>query len=246
MGFLPFPRALARTVRSRSALRSVIAFLALAAAPAGAADAERPTVIELFQSQGCSSCPPANAALIEFAARNDVLALNFAVDYWDGLGWKDTFAKPEFTARQWAYARAMGHGQVFTPQIVVNGRVDGVGAEASEMRELAERADRGAAGPEVTIEPGAAAIGAGAAPPRGADVWLARYDPRVIEVAVRRGENAGRTLAHKNVVREMILVGHWSGEAERLALPPSSDPGLADAILVQASGAGPILAAAKD
>jgi hypothetical protein len=246
MRFLPFPRALARSARSGSALRSAIAFLALAVAPAGAADGERPTVIELFQSQGCSSCPPANAALIEFARRNDVLALNFAVDYWDGLGWKDTFARPEFTARQWAYARAMGQGQVYTPQIVVNGRVAGVGADLSEMRELAERADRGASGPELRIEPGAVTIGAGAAPPRGADVWLARYDPKVIEVAVRRGENAGRTLAHKNVVRELILVGHWRGEAERLALPPASNSGLADAVLVQASSAGPILAAAKE
>jgi len=245
MRFLPFPRALARTVRSRSALRSAIAFLALAAAPAGAADAERPTVIELFQSQGCSSCPPANAALIEFAARNDVLALNFAVDYWDGLGWKDTFAKPAFTARQWAYAHAMGRPDVYTPQVVVNGRVDGVGADVGEMRELAQRADRGATGPQVTIEPGAVTIGPGSAPPHGADVWLARYDPGVIDVAVQRGENAGRTLPHKNVVREMILVGHWSGEAERLALPAPSQSGLANAVLVQMSGTGPILAAAK-
>ena len=131
-----------------------------------------------------------------------MLALNFAVDYWDRLGWKDTFAKPEFTARQWAYAHAMGHDEVYTPQVVVNGRVGGVGADVGEMRQLAHRADRGAAGPLATIEPGAVTIGAGSAPPRGADVWLARYDPGVIEVAVQRGENAGRTLPHKDVVRE--------------------------------------------
>jgi len=219
--------------------------IALAAAPAAAADAERPTVIALFQSQGCSSCPPANAALIEFADRKDVLALNFAVDYWDRLGWKDTFARPEFTQRQWAYAHAMGRPDVYTPQVVVNGRVDGVGADVGEMRELAQRADRGATGPQVTIEPGAVTIGPGSAPPHGADVWLARYDPNIVNVAVQRGENAGRTLAHKNMVREMILLGHWNGETERLALPPPSRPGLADAVLVQTSGAGPILAAAK-
>jgi hypothetical protein len=223
-----------------------IGLAGLAAATAGAADAKHPTVIELFQSQGCSSCPPANANLIEIAAREDALALNFAVDYWDRLGWKDTFAKPEFTARQWAYARAMRHEDVYTPQIVVNGRVDGVGAEAGEMRKLIQRADRGAAGPELTFEPGAVTIGAGQAPPNGADVWLARYDPRVIDVAIPRGENAGRTLPHKNVVREMILVGHWSGEAERLVLPAPGQSGLADAVLVQTSGAGAILAAAKD
>ncbi len=227
-----------------------LAALALAAgcavAPAGAADAKHPTVIELFQSQGCSSCPPANANLIAFAARDDVLALNFAVDYWDRLGWKDTFAKPEFTQRQWAYAHAMGRADVFTPEIVVNGRADGVGADGAEMRALTERADRGAAGPEVTLERGAVTIGAGPAPSRGADVWLARFERGVIEVAVKRGENAGRALALVAVVRELVLIGHWCGAAERLALPPSSDPRLADAVLVQASGAGPILAAAKD
>lgn len=229
-----------------AALPAIALAIGLAAAPAGAADAKHPVVIELFESQGCSSCPPANANLIQIAARDDVLALNFAVDYWDRLGWKDTFAKPEFTARQWAYARAMRHDEVYTPQIVVNGRADGVGAEAGEMRELAERADRGATGPDLTLAPGAVTIGAGRAPPGGAEVWLARYDPNVIDVAIPRGENAGRTLAHKNVVREMILVGRWSGEAERLALPVSGQPGLADAVLVQTSGAGPILAAAKE
>jgi hypothetical protein len=224
----------------------VFGLTALAAAPAGAADAQHPLVIELFQSQGCSSCPPANANLIDFAARQDVLALTFAVDYWDNLGWKDTFSKPEFTARQWAYARALKHENVFTPQIVVNGRADGVGADAAEMRDLAQRNDRGAGGPALALEPGAATIGAGDAPPKGADVWLARYQPGVVEVAVRRGENAGRTLAHKNVVRQMVLLGHWNGEAERLTLPARNDAGLVDAVLVQTSGAGPILAAAKE
>ncbi len=232
--------------RALATLALGIGLAGLAAAPAGAADAKHPLVIELFQSQGCSSCPPANANLIEIAAREDVLALNFAVDYWDNLGWKDTFAKPEFTARQWAYARAMRNADVYTPQIIVNGRAAGVGAEAGEMRELAERNDRGAAGPDLTFEPGAVTIGAGRAPPRGAEVWLARYDPNVIDVAVPRGENAGRTLPHKNVVRELSLIGRWSGEAERLALPAAGAPGLATAVLVQTSGAGPILAAAKD
>jgi hypothetical protein len=236
-------RAAAQTAGARAALALAAA---CAVAPAVAADAKRPTVIELFQSQGCSSCPPANANLIRFAERDDVLALNFAVDYWDRLGWKDTFAKPEFTRRQWAYAHAMGRADVYTPEIVVNGRADGVGADGAEMRELSERADRGAAGPEVTVERDAVTIGAGPAPSRGADVWLARFERGVIEVAVERGENAGRTLPHVDVVRELVLLGHWSGAAERLPLPPASDPRLADAVLVQTAGAGPILAAAKD
>ncbi len=224
-------------------LSPALALAAFAAAPALAADAKHPTVVELFQSQGCSSCPPANASLIQYSTRPDVLALTFAVDYWDRLGWKDTFASPQFTQRQYAYSSALRHSGVYTPQIVVNGRADGVGDDASEMEALAQKTDRGASGPEVRIEGGEVAIGSGAAPAGGAEVWLALYDPNIVEVPVARGENAGRTLAHKNVVRRLILVGHWSGAAERLPLP--SADGLARAVLVQGMGTGPILAAAK-
>ncbi|MGA2494474.1 MAG: DUF1223 domain-containing protein, partial [Roseiarcus sp.] len=137
-------------MRASSLSRAAMAlWLALAAAPVGAADARHPLVIELFQSQGCSSCPPANANLFAWAARDDALALNFAVDYWDSLGWKDTFAKSAFTARQWAYARALGHGEVYTPQTIVNGRADVTGADASELQALARREDRGAGGPDL-------------------------------------------------------------------------------------------------
>jgi hypothetical protein len=215
----------------------------LAGAPAFAADPAHPTVVELFQSQGCSSCPPANASLIEYSARPDVLALNFAVDYWDRLGWKDTFARPEYTQRQYDYAHAMHGSGVYTPQIVVNGRADGVGDQVSEMEALARKTDRGASGPELKFEGGEAVIGAGTAPAHGADVWLALYDPRTVEVAVPRGENAGRTLPHKNIVHRFILVGYWTGEAARFALP--SGEGLSRAVIVQSAGAGPILAAAK-
>ena len=222
-------------------MRSFLA-LALAAlsAPALAADASHPTVIELFQSQGCSSCPPANAALARYADRSDWLALTFAVTYWDRLGWKDTFAKSEYTERQYAYARL---GGTYTPEVVVNGRAAGVGAEVSEVEGLASKADRGAGGPQVRIEGGEVAIGAGAAPSGGADVWLALYDLRTLEVAVPRGENAGRTLGHRNVVKRLVRLGSWNGEAVTLALPASE--GLARAVLVQTRGVGPILAAAK-
>src|SRR5580704_13872184 len=102
---------------------------ALGAAPVQAADASHPAVIELFQSQGCSSCPPANANLNAISQRPDVLALSFSVTYWDSLGWKDTFAKNQFTERQYQYAHAMRQDNVYTPQIVVNGRLEGVGAD---------------------------------------------------------------------------------------------------------------------
>ena len=94
-----------------------------------AADAAHPTVIELFQSQGCSSCPPAEANVGAVSDRSDVLALSFEVDYWDRLGWKDTFSKHAWTERQYAYARALARDGVYTPQVVVNGRVEGDGLE---------------------------------------------------------------------------------------------------------------------
>jgi len=217
-----------------------------AAAPAGwAADAAHPVVVELFQSQGCSSCPPANANLIALSQRPDVLALSFGVTYWDSLGWKDTFASPQYTARQWDYAHALRHDNVFTPQVVVNGRLDGVGAGRGEIEQLMRRADRAAGGPAVSIGGGAVSIGAAATPVRSADVWLVRYDPRVVQVAIQRGENSGRTLPHRNVVRELVRLGVWNGQPARFTLPASRDPALSTAVLVQTSGAGPILAAAK-
>ena len=224
-----------------------VAALGLAAfAPhlALAGDTAHPTVIELFQSQGCSSCPPAEANVGAVSDRGDVLALAFEVDYWDRLGWKDTFSRPAWTARQYAYARAMGRDGVYTPQVVVNGRVEGDGLEPGALAGLISRGDRGEGGPSIGFSGGAVTVGAGAAPAGGADVWLARYIPHAVEVTIPRGENAGHTLPYKDVVREMILLGHWRGEAATFAAP-GGDPGLAEAAIVQANGAGSILAAAK-
>ena len=226
----------------------VIAALGLVACPprlALAGDAAHPTVIELFQSQGCSSCPPAEANVGAVSDRADVLALSFEVDYWDRLGWKDTFSKAAWTARQYAYARAMGQDGVYTPQVVVNGRVAGDALEPGSLAGLMSRGDRGASGPSIGFSSGAVTVGAGAAPAGGADVWLARYIPHTVEVAIPRGENAGHTLPYKDVVREMVLLGKWRGQAETFPVIGGSDPGLGEAAIVQANGAGPILAAAK-
>ena len=222
------------------------AMAALAALPEDAfsADAAHPTVVELFQSQGCSDCPPALANVTAVSDRANVVALIFAVDYWDRLGWKDTFSKPEWTARQYAYARSLKSDGVYTPQVVVNGRVEGTGLDPSGLAELMSRGDRGAAGPSVGFASGALTVGQ-VAPAGEAEVWLVRYDPRVIEVAVKRGENAGRTLPHKNVVREMLLLGKWNGAAASFPLPHKSDPALAEAAIVQGLGAGAVIAAAK-
>ena len=224
---------------------AALGLLALSSRLALAGDAGHPTVIELFQSQGCSSCPPAEANVGAVSDRADVLALAFEVDYWDRLGWKDTFSKPAWTARQFAYAKAMGRGEnVYTPQVVVNGRVEGDGLERGALAGLISRGDRGASGPTVGFTSGAVVVGAGAAPAGGAEVWLARYIPHAVEVTIPHGENAGHTLPYKDVVREMVLLGHWRGEAATYSLP-AGDPTLAEAAIVQGDGAGPILAAAK-
>lgn len=230
---------------TRAPRLALAALLAAAAAHARAADARHPVVVELYQSQGCSSCPPANANLIAVADRPEILALSFGVTYWDDLGWKDTFAKPQFTQRQWDYARGLKHTQVFTPQIVVNGRKDGVGADPGEFRALIRAGDRGEAGPALDIAGGAAVIGQGPAPSRPADVWLARYDPRVVQVPIRRGENGGKTLPHRNVVRELVRIGGWDGRPETLRLPSGGDPAWKTAVFIQLPKGGPILAAAK-
>ena len=224
-------------------MRNILALaLSLAAEPALAADAAHPTVVELFESQGCSSCPPANAALAAYAGRPDWIALTFAVTYWDRLGWKDTFAQGAFTERQYAYGRALGGG-VYTPEVVVNGRAAGVGDSVAEVEGLAARSDRGGSGPAVSVDGDAVTVGAGAAPSGGADVWLALYEPHPADVAIPRGENAGRTLAHRNVVRRLVRLGEWSGAAVRFALPASE--GLAHAVWVQRRGGGAILAAGR-
>jgi hypothetical protein len=172
--------------------RVVIATL-LAALAAPAVAAPPVTVVELFQSQGCSSCPPANAnvnALI--AARPDVLALSFAVTYWDQLGWKDGFATRANTQRQWDYAKGLHHDNVWTPQVVINGRSDLVGSNAAALTAALKPLPAGA--PALALDDGVLGIGRGTAPRGGADVWLIRYDPRTVAVAVKAGENGGKTL----------------------------------------------------
>ena len=236
------------TVRPRpryiSSVRSLLS-LVLAGVLAGpvAAFAAQPTaVVELFTSQGCSSCPPANENLTRLiASRHDVLALSFGVTYWDQLGWKDTFASPVYTDRQWRYARTLGHSNVFTPQVVVNGRADGVGAGAGEIEALVGRTPR-LAGPEIRISSDAVSIAAAARPDAETDVWLVRYEPGVVAVPVRRGENTGRTLPHAHVVRALVRLGQWDGRALRLPLPPAQGA-LATAVIVQ-SAKGQILSAA--
>lgn len=200
-------------------------------------------VVELYTSQGCSSCPPANAAVAQLSSRPEILALSFGVTYWDDLGWKDTFAQKKFTDRQWEYARGLRHDNVATPQVVVNGRLDVVGQSVPEIDGALRRAALSGGGPQVTLAAASVAI-AGSTPKRPADVWLVRYDPNIVQVPIKRGENTGKTLPHKNVVRELTRLGEWTGGPKIYAVP-AGPAGLKTAILVQAGSGGPILAAAK-
>ena len=212
--------------------------------PAAAADAAHPALVELFQSQGCSSCPPANANVVALSARQDVLALSFQVTYWDRLGWKDTFGSPRYTARQWDYAHAFHHGDVWTPQVVINGRADVVGVRPGEIERALVQADRGNSGPDIRVAAGRVAL-SGAPPAGGAQVWVAFYDPNTVQVPIARGENGGRTLPHRNVVRGLVRLGDWSATTSAWTIPAAGAAGLKAAILVQRGPGGPILAAAR-
>ena len=215
-----------------------------AVAPSAAgADPLHPEVVELFQSQGCSSCPPANRLVMPLADRPDTLVLSWQVTYWDHLGWKDKFADPAYTARQWSYARKLGHNQVWTPQVVVNGRGDVVGSDPRELSGALHKFQRGSGGPVIALSAKDVRIeGAG----NGARVELVRYDPKIVQVPILAGENGGATLPHRNVVKEYAMLGQWRGGKQVFALPPARHPGLKTAILVQQGEGGAILAAAHD
>ena len=211
------------------------------AAPAAAQTLRHLTVVELFQSQGCSDCPPANANLIALSDRPDLLTLSFGVTYWDQLGWKDTFASPQFTARQWNYAHAFGRNEVFTPEVVVNGSADVVGANRAELEMLIDR-ETNQGGPSITYEREVVGIGSGQG---HADVWLVRYDPRLVQVPIARGENGGRTLPHKDVVKQLIQLGEWSGVTSHYQVPSIPNPAWQSAVLVERRAGDKIIAAAK-
>ena len=228
-------------MRNTSVFLAGIALAAATSGGAGAAQTRPPIVVELFTSQGCSSCPPANANLITLSQRPDVLTLSFAVTYWDQLGWKDTFGKPEFTERQVTYEPGLDQFGPYTPQMVVNGATTVVGNKLDEIDTLLA-GTRALAGPALDLGTAMLTVGAGTAPATGADVWRVTYDPKTVEVPVGRGENNGRTLPHTHVVHSLDNLGTWTGAV--LELPVAASPaGLRTAILVQGKNGGKILSA---
>jgi hypothetical protein len=228
-------------------LLTILASGAASSAPESArliSTRDHPVVVELFQSQGCSSCPPANANLNALADREDVLALSFAVTYWDQLGWKDTFGSSRYTARQWDYAHRSGRPQVATPQVIVNGEATIVGSNRDQLAATIARAGPPRGGPDFAVE-GEMLKVAGQPVRDDATVWLVRYDPRSRNVPIRAGENGGRTLPHRDIVRELTALGRWSGTAVSFSIPRSREAGLASAVLVQRGVGGPIIAARR-
>jgi hypothetical protein len=237
--------------RVTKTLALIVSALAAAVPCARAGEPVR-GVVELFTSQGCSSCPPADRYLAELGKDPSLVVLSWPVDYWDYIGWKDTFASPTFTARQKAYAAVRRDDQVYTPQAVIDGVAHAVGNDRDRVQEALDAqgktlscvltlADRdGKIGVDVT--PQANASGA-------ATLWLLRV-LRTANVAIGRGENKGRSITYTNVVREAIPLGQWSGGPAHFdAARPKLGEGEGLVVLLQTGTAakpGAILAAAKE
>lgn len=240
-------------------LATLMLFAGLSAISSGA-KAETPAVsavLELFTSQGCSSCPPADRLFESYAGRKDIVALTLPVDYWDYLGWKDTLASRRYSDRQRMYAKSRGDGAVYTPQIVVNGRSHAVGSRKGTIDELIRESAGSPSsalpvalnvskkGESLLIDIGArpAALTGG---PETVTVWLAAIR-RKTDVAVQRGENSGETLTYYNVVRSLTPVGMWSGDAVTLQVPDHTmhtKDAETCAVLLQQGIGGPIIGAA--
>jgi hypothetical protein len=178
----------------------------------------RPVVVELFTSEGCSSCPPADRLLTELARRPDVLALGFHVTYWNSLGWRDPWSLDAATSRQQLYAEVLHQADLYTPQLVVDGRQALVGSDAQGAEVAIRRARPAqAVALALTSDPGGIAVTAGVGAGEGR-ILLFGYDPAHV-TAIGRGENAGRTLAEANIVRSVTLAATWRGVASRVLLP---------------------------
>jgi hypothetical protein len=231
------------------ALVTAVASLAIGAS----AGAEPRAVVELFTSQGCSSCPPADRLLGELARDPSLVAMSLPIDYWDYIGWKDTLAKPRHTARQRFYAKTRGDGDVFTPQVVVNGLTHAVGSNKAGIEQaIAESRREGtnlALPVKLAVAEGKLTVSvlAPASESAKGEVWLCALGTAV-PVAIGRGENSGHTITYHNVVRRWIKLGEWTGAARTFSVPLADlESADAAAVIVQAGTAdrpGPMLGAA--
>ena len=226
---------------------SILGILIWALAAGVSVADQRPVVVELFTSQGCSSCPPADALLAELAPRDDVIALALHVDYWDYIGWKDTFGNPQFSQRQKRYAHVAGERSVFTPQMVVQGVDHVIGYQPMKLAELIANhfGDSSDVDLDLRRNGNALSVSARAARPfaGSAIVHLVRYRP-LETVKISRGENAGNAISYANIVTSWEQVGKWDGKRPlQLRLDVSGTDSVV--VLIQREGPREVLAAAR-
>jgi hypothetical protein len=190
------------------------------------AHADPRAVVELFTSQGCSSCPPADNVLGELAKDPSVIALSMPIDYWDYLGWKDTLADARFSARQKAYSRVRGDREVYTPQAVINGSMHVLGSDREGIEEAIDTTLKGnevmsvpvtmtQSGKQLTVSVAASNKAPAAA---HGEVWICSIS-KSVPISIGRGENTGREVTYHNVVRNLVKVGDWNGGAGSWTLP---------------------------
>ncbi|MEM9580984.1 MAG: DUF1223 domain-containing protein [Pseudomonadota bacterium] len=226
-------------------MKRIIAGLAALWITMGAAATaqQTPVVVELYTSQGCSSCPPADALMHKLAQRGDVIALSLHVDYWDYIGWKDPFADPAHAERQRAYARKAGRRSIYTPQMIIGGVDSVVGTHPMDVADLIAKHARSPKHVSVSVSRSGGKLQIAAKSVRAApyDVLVASFDPKKT-TKIKRGENAGKTLSYSNVVDDLQLVGSWNGKGA-LSLKANA-PGGPVAVIIQHAGFGPIAAAA--
>jgi hypothetical protein len=213
-------------------------------------------VVELFTSQGCSSCPPADELLVEYSRQPDIIALSLPVNYWDYLGWKDTLAHVAFTERQKAYAHSRSDRQVFTPQMIVNGKKSCIGSDRAQIEKAIQYTSNGRKTLPVNVtvneQSGTVTIQVEETPDtaqREAEVWVLPV-LRTQTVPIERGENRGKTITYANVVRGLNRLGEWRGGSARFEMPleTARKGGDAYVVLLQSTDAarpGVILGAAK-
>ncbi|MEM7753766.1 MAG: DUF1223 domain-containing protein [Pseudomonadota bacterium] len=210
------------------------------------AQADEVVVVELFTSQGCSSCPPADRLLGELAKEDDIIALGFHVDYWDYLGWKDEFASPEHTKRQRAYGRAFGERSIYTPQMVIAGKEHVVGSRGMKVAKTIDKHAEHAMPINVRLSRSGGTVTVQASTKQQVPnvvVQLATFVPEET-VQIRRGENRGKTLTYHNVVRKIAPIGTWDGQGTfRASANVSANQPVV--VLIQARNGGAILGASQ-
>ncbi len=227
-------------------MRDCLAYVIVAvctSATISVAEAEPRAVIELFTSQGCSSCPPADKLLAQFTSDPSLIAISLPIDYWDYLGWKDTLADPRNSARQRGYSHVRGDREVYTPQVVVNGSVHALGSDRDAIEAAISQSHKNGMTLSVPVSmsltDGRVLVNVpdGRPGPSAAEVWICGL-LKAATVAIGRGENRGKTITYHNVARRWVKLGTWTGQGETWSLPlhDFDDDGLEEAAVMVQGG----------